>query len=204
MNLSHHHHYYPSSQIFAVGNGQLLGAKQDGTTTKKVPLKLVQALITKKGASVPTSPSSGKKLAVKPVRMSTTVKSSDTHLDLSMSSTTPFDYPDIVENITLPEGMFETDRESNESDEIIFKPAVEPHGLDLVTGSTTGGSGVTVAGKRGKTNAKKGKENKTRTTKAGAKNQKPSKASKGKISGSTTKKAGHPNKNRPAVESNKQ
>lgn len=183
-----------------------MGAKQADTTTKKAPLKIMKALITKKGASVPTTHSSGKKLAVKPVRMSTTVKASDSHLDHSVSSTTPFDYPDIVGNITLPEGMFETDRESNEadSDEIIFKPAVEPHGLDLVTGSTTGGSGVTVAGKKVKTNAKKGKEHRTRTTKASAKIQRASKAMKGKIIGSTTKKTGPPNKNKPAVESHKQ
>lgn len=98
-----------------------LGAKPD-TTTKKAPLKSVQAQrssdkqpISKEGKA-PTTPSSPKKNHGRPSKAP--VKPQQPALDLS--STTPFDYPDIVGNITLPEGMFEVEDgvEDDDSDEI--------------------------------------------------------------------------------------
>lgn len=157
----------------------------------------MQALITskgvpnKKGVKLSTTPSLPGKMNIGTVA---SVSMMNPALD-NPTKTTEFDYPDIDGNVALPEGMFETDRESNEidSDEIMFKPAVEPQTQELVYNKKPESIAVTAAptGNGKSKGPKKGKSPRTTTTKS---------VPKGKLQKSTTTKKPKIAKNKPAVE----
>lgn len=109
-----------------VGNdspgSRLSTTRKVGSTKRTTPGKLITAIkrvssTTKKGKTVKTT----RAVTLKKKPKSTTkslakaVKGKRTSTR-PLSSTTPFDYPDIVENVTLPEGMFEVESVEDEVD----------------------------------------------------------------------------------------